>query len=211
MVQVLKPELQDAILAAARQEFLDKGFHGATLRAIAQKAGCSAGNLYAYFRNKDDLFTAVVEPRWIPLNRTLDEILPSYPGDGSGEIPFEEKLDRVLRAVEFIHRNRDDFSLILLKSDGASAQRLRDDFAHQIREDVFSSCMHFQRVVPHVVDCDVSEFFIDNVAEFHLSTLTKFLASDLTLDEMKRYATEMATYVHYGFRSLYERKTDGQG
>lgn len=56
MVQILKPELRERVLAAAEQEFAASGYAGATMAAIAARAGVSAGNLYRYFENKDALF-----------------------------------------------------------------------------------------------------------------------------------------------------------
>ena len=43
------------ILEAAAEAFRDRGFHATTMRDIAAKAGMTVGNLYYYFKNKDDL------------------------------------------------------------------------------------------------------------------------------------------------------------
>lgn len=56
MAQTLKPELRERVLAAAEQEFAASGFAGATMAAIAARAGVSTGNLYRYFENKEALF-----------------------------------------------------------------------------------------------------------------------------------------------------------
>ena len=52
------------LLAAARREFLKKGFAGASLREIARQAGLTTGPLYWHFRDKEDLFGALVAPAW---------------------------------------------------------------------------------------------------------------------------------------------------
>jgi AcrR family transcriptional regulator len=59
MVQTLKPELRERVLAAAEQEFAASGYAGATMAAIAARAGVSTGNLYRYFENKDALFQTI--------------------------------------------------------------------------------------------------------------------------------------------------------
>jgi AcrR family transcriptional regulator len=56
MAQILKAELRERVLAAAEQEFAASGYAGATMAAIAARAGVSTGNLYRYFENKDALF-----------------------------------------------------------------------------------------------------------------------------------------------------------
>lgn len=54
-------ETRARILAAAEKEFADKGFAGATLADIAQRAGCSVGTVYFRFKDKNALFLAIVE------------------------------------------------------------------------------------------------------------------------------------------------------
>ncbi|HZG81326.1 MAG TPA: TetR/AcrR family transcriptional regulator [Brevibacillus sp.] len=62
------------ILAAARNEFFEKGYTGARLEAIASGAGVKKQLLYHYFKTKEDLFTALMEnipmsePEWASQN-----------------------------------------------------------------------------------------------------------------------------------------------
>ena len=53
--------MRQAILDAAKDIFLEKGFHGASLRSIAERIGYSAGNIYLYFKDKDEIFHAIHE------------------------------------------------------------------------------------------------------------------------------------------------------
>ena len=61
MPQILKEELKEQILSAAKKEFLTKDFQNASIRNIAKSLSCSAGNIYNYFENKDALFLATVQ------------------------------------------------------------------------------------------------------------------------------------------------------
>jgi AcrR family transcriptional regulator len=54
---------RDLLLAAARRVFLARGFHGASLDAIAEEAGFSKGVVYSQFDSKADLFLALLEER----------------------------------------------------------------------------------------------------------------------------------------------------
>ncbi len=47
-----------AILAVAREVFLDQGYAAASMSEIAARLGGSKGTLYNYFRSKEDLFAA---------------------------------------------------------------------------------------------------------------------------------------------------------
>ena len=50
------------ILAAATEEFSSYGFANASLRHICAKAGVTTGALYAYFKDKNELFESVIAP-----------------------------------------------------------------------------------------------------------------------------------------------------
>ncbi|APR79855.1 Transcriptional regulator, TetR family protein [Minicystis rosea] len=50
-----------SILAAAAEEFGERGFAGASYNRIIERAGISKGAMYYYFADKDDLFRTVLE------------------------------------------------------------------------------------------------------------------------------------------------------
>jgi AcrR family transcriptional regulator len=52
---------RNKILAAARDEFAEKGLGGARVENVAARAGSNKRMLYYYFQSKDDLFLAVLE------------------------------------------------------------------------------------------------------------------------------------------------------
>jgi AcrR family transcriptional regulator len=54
------PDTREAILAAARETFADRGFDGASIRAIATGAGVDPALVHHYFGTKDELFRATV-------------------------------------------------------------------------------------------------------------------------------------------------------
>ncbi len=49
------------IIDGARAVFLAQGFDAASMNDIARAAGVSKGTLYVYFKNKEELFEAIVE------------------------------------------------------------------------------------------------------------------------------------------------------
>jgi AcrR family transcriptional regulator len=76
-------DTREAILAAARQAFAERGFDGASIRLIATGAGVDPALVHHYFGAKDRLFLAAMQ---VPINP--GEFLPKIfePGlDGVGE------------------------------------------------------------------------------------------------------------------------------
>ena len=54
--------LDDRITASAREEFCEKGYTGASLRKIAEKAGVTVGAIQTRYKSKDELFTCLLKP-----------------------------------------------------------------------------------------------------------------------------------------------------
>ncbi|GLQ54499.1 TetR/AcrR family transcriptional regulator [Devosia nitrariae] len=70
-----------AILAAGRVEFADRGFEGARVDAIAERAGANKRLLYHYFGNKEELYSAVLLDAYQEIRRgeralSLDQFDP---------------------------------------------------------------------------------------------------------------------------------------
>jgi len=57
----LDEEKKNKILGTALEEFASNGFDGSSINRISKMAGLSAGNLYYYFENKEDLYLTVVD------------------------------------------------------------------------------------------------------------------------------------------------------
>ena len=71
MPQVQKDDVRKAILESAREEFLEYGFEGSSMRRIAQKSRMTVGNLYRYFRSKEELSDTIVSPTYKIINDTV--------------------------------------------------------------------------------------------------------------------------------------------
>jgi len=74
MAQILKDECREKIIKAAKEEFLKKGYKGASLRRIADKAGMTVGNLYRYYNNKEDLNKQIVVSTLDKIEDTLNSL-----------------------------------------------------------------------------------------------------------------------------------------
>ncbi|MFT4173641.1 MAG: TetR/AcrR family transcriptional regulator [Rhodocyclaceae bacterium] len=62
------------ILAAARDEFAERGFDGARVDAIAERAGSNKRMLYYYFESKEALFLAVMEDTYRSIREAEREL-----------------------------------------------------------------------------------------------------------------------------------------
>lgn len=61
IMQVLKEEVRQNILSSAKKLFYEKGYANATIRDIAKLSGITVGNVYRYFKSKENVLEGIVE------------------------------------------------------------------------------------------------------------------------------------------------------
>lgn len=102
-----KEEMRVRILDAARSLFLKKGYHGTSLRNIAERIGYSAGNIYLYYRDKDEIFHALHEEGF---RRMLGMMEPlRHVAD-----PMERLVAMGRVYMDFALRNKDLYDLMFI-------------------------------------------------------------------------------------------------
>src|SRR5256885_2715847 len=74
------------LLEAAQRVFFERGFHGASLEAVAEEAGLSKGAVYSRFESKADLFLAFQEER---NQQTIRRNTRVFRDLGQGDSPVE--------------------------------------------------------------------------------------------------------------------------
>lgn len=79
---------REMIMDAARALFSEKGYEHVSMRQIAKELGYSHGAIYYHFKNKAELFFALVESHFQMLNNTLEEIMEQ-------ELDNKEKLKQI--------------------------------------------------------------------------------------------------------------------
>ncbi|MGE8035264.1 hypothetical protein B1B04_22035 [Lysinibacillus sp. KCTC 33748] len=72
-----KPSTKDLtkemIVNEAHKQFITKDFQQISMRSIAKELGCSHGAIYYHFKNKAEIFYAILSDYFFELNNTLDE------------------------------------------------------------------------------------------------------------------------------------------
>jgi len=122
------------VLEAAAQVIGERGYEGATMTEIAERAGASIGALYQYFPNKEAIAQALrrkcaedMRARWAPLAR-----------EGAG-LGVEQLVERILAVLIDFMENRPEFLPLLnaavkVQRDPAARIQLREAFAALFRE-----------------------------------------------------------------------------
>ncbi len=124
MAQVLKESVRNDIVAAAKEEFLRYGFKDASMRRIASKAGITVGNIYRYFKNKEDINFYIVSPTIKEINDVVKKVTKNNISMEARVFnmamstkDIKEKLDIMAEElVDIFERNPVEFKILLLHS-----------------------------------------------------------------------------------------------
>jgi len=121
-----KAETRERLMAVARQEFARKGFAGTTLRTITAKAGVTTGAFYNNFRDKKEIYLAIIEELSQRLRSITEEAIYDFlearrrqPKDNP---TFELLRGPIARILEESLRERDLFEILRRDGLGRSSE-----------------------------------------------------------------------------------------
>jgi AcrR family transcriptional regulator len=134
-MQVLKPEIQERILAVAERLFYERGFANTSMRNIANEVGISVSNLYKYFRNKDALFHAIVDPFYHRLKAQMVRVFQEHHhGMAQGVLALvTTQLTQLIK--EDCHR----FVIIMGRSTGTKYAHVKEEIVTMLTEHLYDS------------------------------------------------------------------------
>jgi AcrR family transcriptional regulator len=99
MVKETNTTTEQKILEAAEEVFHEKGYDGARMQEIADKASINKGLLHYYFKTKDSLFEAIFSVAVRTMVSQIHGIL-------SQDISLEEKMEKIIdKYMDMLARN----------------------------------------------------------------------------------------------------------
>ena len=193
----------ESIEQAAMQEFLEKGFQGASLRQIVKNAGVTTGAFYGYFSSKEALFNALVEPHAAALMGRFMEAQTSF-----AELPEEEQVSHmgdesgnyVRWMVDYICQHRDPVKLLLTRSEGTSYER----FVHNMVEVEVEYTLRYIEVLRHLGKDvpELSNSICHIIASGMFNGLFEIAIHDVPKEQALQYVEQFRTFYTGGWLSL---------
>jgi len=107
---------RERIVQAALEAFAEKGFHGASTRDIAERAGTNQGLITYHFRSKDELWRAAADRIFGMLGERLTEQLSAL----DSEAPRERAREAIRIYVRFAAAHPELFRLMV--DEGKNAE-----------------------------------------------------------------------------------------
>jgi AcrR family transcriptional regulator len=200
-MQTKKDEIRDAILAQAQREFMAKGFQKASLRAIATKANITHSNIYHYFKSKDELFVAIMQPVLDAIDAGMNRMLEHEKSEEHNDLM--DHLVFIEGPSHFICNHRELLKLLAFKAAGSSLANY-----HETLTDILTQGYHVvmegMARRHNLGEINVSEFFLHNVAAIWVNFAIEALMHDIAVEEMIDSATRMMTFIYHGWCGIIE-------
>lgn len=196
---------RSAILDAARSAFLEHGFQGVSLRAIAHDAGLTTGAIYGNFHSKEDLFDAVVSAAGDGLVELYEQIIAEFsllPKEQRGWDAMGE-FERVsmARLVDFMYDNYDCFRLICTCSSGTSWEHYKD----RLMELELMSTIEYERTVHAHDDAyeGQSHVLLDYIVNQFIQGIFQPIVLGLSRREAQSFVYAYGCFFHEGARGMF--------
>lgn len=136
----------EAILTAAKKEFLKKGFRGASLRNIVKAANVTTGAFYGYYKSKEELFDALVGTQAnyvISVYQKAQTEFAMLPPSEQKKQMSEISGECMEHILEYAYKNLDELRLILTCAEGTKYE----NFVHDMVEVEIDATHHFNEVL----------------------------------------------------------------
>jgi AcrR family transcriptional regulator len=117
---------REAILAAALDEFSERGFAAARLDDVARRAGVAKGTIYLYFSDKENLFQELIRAMLAPLVSALEAM-------GAVDMPVPALADHMADLfVREIYETRRKDVIRLMISEGRRFPKLAEFYYREV-------------------------------------------------------------------------------
>lgn len=201
----LKHELntREKILNAAKREFLEKGFAGTNVRAVAQRAGVTTGALYNLFKNKDGIFEALVGGVFneflniLAYNDVFEaRELDMKAGDLSEITEMSQR--RFLRMIDFFYANWDAMKLLVCCAKGSSFEHIFDKAIDLTEKETLRLL-----TMDGVKMSRRIKFFIHVMVTSHFENLKEIFYHNLKKSEAVKYVLDFNVYHCAGWKQYW--------
>lgn len=198
----------ERIIAAAKQEFLEKGYVDASLRTIAAAAGTSTNSIYVRFGDKEGLFSAIVEPaltemieRFLRIQEAFHHKdsaaqaaqMPEYADGGTAEL------------VDYMYAHLDEFRLLLDASYGTRFHNFVDELV-RIEVEYTHKYMEAVGCRPRYDEAP-TEKLLHIVTTSRFEGIFEVIRHGMSREEAAAYIELLSRYHRTGFLAIFG--TDG--
>ncbi|MDR2915891.1 MAG: TetR/AcrR family transcriptional regulator [Tannerella sp.] len=199
-MRILKDNKYKAILQAAQNEFVNKGFKDASMRTIAKDANVGLSNIYNYFTNKDEIFLAIVNPAKDKLYQFVTEQHKEAYIDFDNISPLGHNEEAIEYYIDLIFKYKEEYRLLLYHSQGSSMENFRDMLTDHFTQVSYDFMELEKEYFPNANN--ISDFFIHAMSSWMVSILGEIVTHDLDRQKIREFFREYFRFGFAGWREL---------
>ena len=186
----------EKLIDAARQEFLDKGFEGASIRTIAAAAETSPRAVYTRFENKEALFMAVINPVYEGFMDIFKEDKKVYWEEGKKKTPSITPEEFYVNYLKYAYAHKEDFLLLLTGSKGTKYERFTRELAELDIQELKKNIKGIKK--------KSLKLFVENITySFYEMLFDPFIRGE-SLKTAKEYTGTLVEFYSQGILKVYE-------
>ena len=192
--------LDEKITVSAKEEFMEKGYTGASLRKIAEKAGVTVGAIQTRYKSKDELFASLLEPLFKDIESAFSDIKTDYYSAFAGDILMGLKMSMKYESeiiFRLIFAHYEQAMLLFYKSAGSSAENY---FALLVQKKIDESILFFQKAGYSGID----EKLLGMLIAAQFDTYKRILIDCRDRLDAEKYMNELMIYHFGGWSALFE-------
>ena len=194
----------ERVLACAKQEFLDKGYTDASLRTIAAAANTSTNSIYVRFKDKEGLFSAIVEPVLTEMTETFLRMQEKFHhmAPDAQEKQMETYADGgTLELVNYMYDHLDEFRLLLDASYGTRFHNFVDEL---VRIEVEYTYKYMEAVgCPDQMGDAMTEKLLHIVTTSRFESIFEVSRHGMSREEAAKYIELLSRYHRTGFAAVF--------
>jgi len=199
-MRILKDDIYKSILRSARKEFISKGFKEASMRSIAKDAGVGLSNIYNYFKSKDEIFLAIVNPAKNDIFNFITQKHNEESFQFYNMSQYGHSEDDIEHYIGLIEKYKEEYRLLLYHSQGSSLCNFRDELTNHMTHVSYDYMGLEKKYNPHARE--VSSFFIHAMASWMVSILGEIVTHELDRQKIKEFFDEYFRFGFAGWREL---------
>ncbi len=165
--------LNPKIEKAALNEFMDKGFRDASIHTIAKNAGVTTGALYTRYKNKDAMFSALIQKALQAMGEYPENLYKLY-NHAMQTKKFEDFYKAIKSEQEshtqIIFEYYEECQLIFCKSDGSSVGKMLED---GLQNKIISTVTFMQNISKKEIDAELIELILTQTMNIYKYILEK--------------------------------------
>lgn len=193
----------ERIHQAAKAEFLEKGYKGASLRNIVKSVGMTTGAFYGYYKSKEELFEALVGEHYqyiLTCFKKAQRQFAELPHEQQPEVMSEISGLCMYDMLHYAYAHLEECKLILCCSEGTKFSGLIDEMV-----EIEAAATHaYQEVLQELgrpspqIDPALEHILITGM--FH--TFFELVIHEMPLQNAENYVKEMRAFYTAGWMKI---------